>query len=156
MKRLLICLLTAGILLLTVSCGVSEKSYSVNERFSLGDNKYALEKSEKTSETATENDYEISLLIVGDEAPVMMNMTGGKTQTTSGIEMVLNDGNEKITSKETTFEHMSNQGDYGIRAVFLFSVPKDKELPEEATLINKSNKEESVVLDLEDLPGWDD
>ena len=156
MKRVFICLLTVGILLFISACGASEKSYSVNERFSLGDNKYALEKSEKTSETATANDYEISLLIVGDEAPVMMNMTGGKTQTTSGIEMVLNDGNEKITSKETTFEHMSNQGDYGIRAVFLFSVPKDKELPEEATLINKSNTEETVSVDLKALPVWDD
>ena len=128
----------------------------MNERFSLGDDKYVLEKSEKTAETATANDYEISLLIVGDEAPVIMNMTEGQTQTTSGIDMVLIDGHEKISSKETTFEHMSNQGDYGIRATFLFSVPKDKELPEEATLINKSNTEETVLLDLEDLPGWDD
>ncbi len=156
MKRVFICLLTVGILLFISACGASEKPYSVNERFSLGDDKYVLEKSEKTSETDTSNEYTISLLMVGDEAPVIMNMTGGKTQTTSGIEMVLNNGDEKISSKETTFEHMSNQGDYGIRAVFLFSVPKDKELPEEATLINKSNTEETVLLDLEDLPGWDD
>ena len=156
MKRLSICLLTISLLLFLAACGTSEKSYSVNERFTIGDDQCVLEKCEKATGTATTDDYNISLLIVGDEAPIIMSMNGGQTQTTSGIDMVLKDDNEKIASKDVQFAHIEDQGDYGVRATFLFSVPKDQELPDEATVINNSNKEETVLLDLEDLPGWDE
>ena len=149
MKCLLIGLLTVGVILLLVACGSSEKTYSVNERFSIGNEKCTLEKCEKISS----NNYKISLLIVGNEAPVIMNMSGGQTSTISGIDMVLNDGDEKIAAKDIQFSHIENQGDYGVRATFQFCIPKDTELPERATLINNSNKEETVLLDLTDLPG---
>lgn len=154
-KRLLICLLTAGIMLLLAACGSSEKAYSVNERFSIGDDKCALEKCEKVTGTDSANAYNISLLIVGNDAPVIMNMNGGQTSTTSGINMVLNNGDEKIEAKDIQFSRVENQGDYGVRATFRFNIPKDTELPEKATLINNSNKEETVLLDLKNLPGFE-
>lgn len=154
MKRLTACLLTLSMLLLAAGCGASQKAYSVKERFELGDDQYALEKWERMSDLDTDstNGYGICLLIVGQEAPVIMSMGGG--QTTSGIDLTLTgDQEEPITAQDIQFAAVENMGDYGVRATFQFSLPKDKELPQQGTLINNSNKEETVSLDLSDLPG---
>ena len=152
MRRLTVCLLSLAVLLIA-GCGASSKGYAAKERFALGNDKFALEKWERMPEGDTDsaNGYGVCLLIVGDEAPVVMSMGGG--QTTSGIDMTLTSGEETLSAANIQFAVVENMGDYGVRATFQFSIPKDAELPQQGTLINNSNKEETVSLDLSDLPG---
>ena len=136
-------------------CGGSA-AYTEGEQFQLEDNTYALEKVVKAIDQDTQSTecYGVSVLMVGDTAPVVMDAGslagGGAITPRSAINMTLSDGDKSYTAKDISFAKTDEVEGYGSRATFYFDIPVGEELPSKATLTGTS-EEEGIELDLSGL-----
>lgn len=137
-------LLLAGImvisLLMLAGCGSGGGKEA--EPFTLGEYTYKLGTVKKTSEG-----YEVTLLIKGDSAPVIIS--NGATQ--SGVDAKLKAGDESYHYREIGFSILAEdekEGEFGAKAEFRFDVPKDADEPDTLTVTNGSDSSESHDIDL--------
>ena len=133
-------------------CGGSA-GYGEGEQFQLGDDTYALEKIVRApgQDAGSTECYGVSLLQVGDTAPVIISGFGTGTSTTqSALEMTLVDGDTTYAAKTISFAAIDDVEGYGVRMVFYFDIPAGTELPASATL-KRTDGEETVELDLSGL-----
>ena len=133
-------------------CGGSS-GYTEGEQFKLGDETYALEKIERDSDKDTDSTerYGVSLLQVGNSAPVTISGFGGGTTTTKSIiDLTLNDGETKYVTSTISFVATDEVEGYGSRVIFYFDIPKGKDFPASGTL-KRTDGDETAELDLSGL-----
>ena len=131
-------------------CGGSS-GYSKGEQFQLGENTYALEKVVKAvdKDTSSTECYGVSLLQVGNSAPVIISGfgSGGAMSTQSAIELTLTDGDATYSPSTISFEATDEVEGYGSRIVFYFDLPAGTAVPTKGILKGTSD-EETAELDL--------
>ncbi len=153
MKKLFIAALAMMMCLAFAGCG-GASGYSKGEQFQLGDETYALEKWERHSEkdTGSTECYAVCVLQVGNTAPVVISGfgTGGAMNTSSAIQLTLNDGDSTISPSSIGFAAIDDVEGYGCRLTFYYDLPAGSELPESGTL-TKNGEEESAELNLGSL-----
>lgn len=134
-------------------CGGSS-GYAKGEQFQIGDDTYALEKVVKAidKDTSSSECYGVSLLHVGNTAPVVISGLGanGAMSTQSAIEMTLIDGDTNYSASSLSFEATDEVEGYGSRVTFYFDLPVGTSVPTGAT-VKGSGDEEAVQLDLSGL-----
>lgn len=150
MKKLLAVLLAVMTCLAFAACG-GGSGYGEGEQFQLGDNTYALEKVVRVTDndTGATDGYGVSVLQVGNTAPVVISGLGGNgaLNTTSAIDMTLHDGDTTYSTRSISFAATDEVEGYGSRVVFYFDIPKGSDLPTSATMKGQS-EEEVAELDL--------
>ena len=149
MKKILIALLAVMTCLAFAACGGSS-DYGEGEQFQLGDNTYALEKVVRATgnDTGATDGYGVSVLQVGNTAPVVISGLGnGTLNSTSAIDMTLHDGDTTYSTRSISFAATDEVEGYGSRVVFYFDIPKGSDLPTSATMKGQS-EEEVAELDL--------
>ena len=128
-------------LLVTGGCGSGSGSAKEPEPFTLGDYTYKIEKIKKTADG-----YEVSLLIEGDSAPVII--TNGAAR--SGVDMELASGDKTFSFSQASFSVLGEDekvGDFGARASFSFSVPDDTDTPDKA-IVSDASSGDSTEIDI--------
>lgn len=133
-------------------CGGSS-GYGEGEQFQLGDETYALEKIVRAADkdTGSTQSYGVSLLQVGQTAPVIIGGLGnGSMSTQSAVEMTLVDGDTTYSPSTVSFAAIDDVEGYGLRMVFYFVIPTGTEMPSSAT-VKRSGEDEAVDLDLSGL-----
>ena len=131
-------------LLMLAGCGSGGSGSKEPEPFELGQYTYKLEKLKKT-----EDGYQLSLLIQGDSAPVIIS--NGATR--SGVEAELKAGDKSYGYNQVGFSVLEKDkkvGDFGARAEFSFSVPEDA-TPDKAVITDGNDSSQSVELDVSGL-----
>ena len=131
-------------------CGGSSSGYSKGEQFQLGENTYALEKVVRATDkdTGSTDCYGVSLLQVGNSAPIVISGLGDDSMSTkSAVDLTLHDGDTNYSPGTISFEATDEVEGYGSRMVFYFDIPKGMELPISGTLKGSSD-EEVAELDL--------
>ena len=126
-------------LLMTGGCGSGSGSAKEPEPFTLGDYTYKIEKIKKTADG-----YEVSLLIEGDSAPVII--TNGAAR--SGVDMELASGDKTFSFSQASFSVLGEDekvGDFGARASFSFSVPDGSDAPDKAVVTDASSGDSTEV-----------
>ncbi len=126
-------------LLVTGGCGSGSGSAKEPEPFTLGDYTYKIEKIKKTADG-----YEVSLLIEGDSAPVII--TNGAAR--SGVDMELASGDKTFSFSQASFSVLGEDekvGDFGARASFSFSVPDGSDAPDKAVVTDASSGDSTEV-----------
>ena len=126
-------------LLVTGGCGSGSGSAKEPEPFTLGDYTYKIEKIKKTADG-----YEVSLLIEGDSAPVII--TNGAAR--SGVDMELASGDKTFSSSQAGFSVLGEDkkvGNFGARASFSFSVPDGSDAPDKAVVTDASSGDSTEV-----------
>jgi len=149
MKKLLAVLLAAMTCFAFAACGGSS-GYGEGEQFQLGDNTYALERVVRATgnDTGATDGYGVSVLQVGNTAPVVISGLGnGTLNSTSAIDMTLHDGDTTYSTRSISFAATDEVEGYGSRVVFYFDIPKGSDLPTSATMKGQS-EEEVAELDL--------
>ena len=142
--NLVLLIMTAAILLMLGGCGSGGSGSKEPEPFELGKYTYKLEKLKKTDEG-----YQLSLLIEGDSAPVIIS--NGATR--SGVEAELKAGDKGYGFNQVGFSVLEKDkkvGDFGARAEFSFSVPEDV-TPDKAVITDGNDSSASVELDVSGL-----
>ena len=150
LKKIIAVISILAMAFVITSCGGSvSNGYGAGEDFTLADNTFALEKWVRNTDNDTDSTecYGVALLIEGNEAPIIMSLSGGQPQ--SAVNLVLNkDDDSTISPSGINFDGIDDQDKYGVRLTFYFNLPKGEDLPKTATLINKNNEEETATLDL--------
>lgn len=149
MKKVLIALLAVMTCLAFAACG-GNSGYGEGEQFQLGDNTYALEKVVRATDndTGATDGYGVSVLQVGNTAPVIISGLGnGTMNSTSAIDMTLHDGDTTYSTRSISFAATDEVEGYGSRMIFYFDIPKGSDLPTSATMKGQS-EEEVAELDL--------
>lgn len=142
MRTLLKTLLAAAmimVLLVMGGCGSGSGGAKEPEPFTLGDYTYKIEKIKKTADG-----YEVSLLIEGDSAPVII--TNGAAR--SGVDMELASGDKTFSFSQASFSVLGEDekvGDFGARASFSFSVPDGSDAPDKAVVTDASSGDSTEV-----------
>ena len=146
MAVMIMCVAFAG-------CG-GGSGYSEGEQFQLGEDTYALEKVVRAidEDTSSTECYGVSLLHVGNSAPVIISGLGtsGALSTQSAIDLTLTDGDTTYSPRSISFAATDEVEGYGSRVVFYFDIPTGTEMPTSATLKN-TDTEETAELDLSGL-----
>ena len=131
-------------------CG-GGSGYSEGEQFQLGEDTYALEKVVRAidEDTSSTECYGVSLLHVGNSAPVIISGLGtsGALSTQSAIDLTLTDGDTTYSPRSIYFAATDEVEGYGSRVVFYFDIPTGTALPTSGTLKGTSD-EETVELNL--------
>ena len=155
MKRIIAVLSIMVLTLIFTGCGGDSASggYAAGEDFTLGDNTFALEKCVRIADMDTDSTegYGVAVLIEGSQAPIIMSTSGGAPQSAVAMILVKEDGST-IKSSGINFDGIDDQGKYGVRMTFKFSVPKGEEFPAKATMMSANNEEETASLDLTTAP----
>ena len=142
MAVMIMCVAFAG-------CG-GGSGYSEGEQFQLGEDTYALEKVVRAidEDTSSTECYGVSLLHVGNSAPVIISGLGtsGALSTQSAIDLTLTDGDTTYSPRSISFAATEVEGD-GSRVVFYVDIPTGTALPTSGTLKGTSD-EETVELNL--------
>ena len=152
MKKIIAAMAVAVMCFAFAGCGGSS-GYGEGEQFQLGDETYALEKVVRATDkdTGATECYGVSLLQVGQTAPVIISGFGTSTATTqSALEMTLVDGDQSYAASSVSFAAIDDVEGYGLRMVFYFDIPSGTAMPTSATL-KRSDGEETVQLDLSGL-----
>ena len=143
MSVMIMCVAFAG-------CG-GGSGYSEGEQFQLGEDTYALEKVVRAidEDTSSTECYGVSLLHVGNSAPVIISGLGtsGALSTQSAIDLTLTDGDTTYSPRSISFAATDEVEGYGSRVVFYFDIPTGTALPTSGTLKGTSD-EETVELNL--------
>ena len=143
MAVMIMCVAFAG-------CG-GGSGYSEGEQFQLGEDTYALEKVVRAidEDTSSTECYGVSLLHVGNSAPVIISGLGtsGALSTQSAIDLTLTDGDTTYSPRSISFAATDEVEGYGSRVVFYFDIPTGTALPTSGTLKGTSD-EETVELNL--------
>ena len=143
MAVMIMCVAFAG-------CG-GGSGYSEGEQFQLGEDTYALEKVVRAidEDTSSTECYGVSLLHVGNSAPVIISGLGtsGALSTKSAIDLTLTDGDTTYSPRSISFAATDEVEGYGSRVVFYFDIPTGAALPTSGTLKGTSD-EETVELNL--------
>lgn len=141
--RVLLKTLLAVVMIMTLlvigGCGLGSGSAGEPEPFTLGDYTYKIEKIKKSSDG-----YEVSLLIEGDSAPVII--TNGAAR--SGVDMELASGDKKFSFSQAGFSVLGEDekvGDFGARASFSFSVPDGSDAPDKAIVTDASSGDSTEI-----------
>ena len=145
MAIMIMCVAFAG-------CGGSS-GYSEGEQFQLGEETYALEKVVRApdKDTSSTECYGVSLLQVGNTAPVIISGFGaGTASTQSALELTLHEGETTYSPSTISFAAIDDVEGYGLRMVFYYDIPTGTEMPTSGTL-KGANGEETVELDLSGL-----
>ena len=111
------------------------------EPFTLGEYTYKLDQIKKTADG-----YEVSLLIEGDSAPIIIS--NGAAQ--SGVDVMLASGDQTFSFSQASFSVLTDdekEGEFGAKALFTFSVPSDVDVLDKAVVTDSSSKD-SIELDL--------
>ena len=143
MAVMIMCVAFAG-------CG-GGSGYSEGEQFQLGEDTYALEKVVRAidEDTSSTECYGVSLLHVGNSAPIIISGLGtsGALNSQSAIELTLTDGDTTYSPRSISFAATDEVEGYGSRVVFYFDIPAGTALPTSGTLKGTSD-EDVVELDL--------
>ena len=100
------------------------------------------------NDTGATDGYGVSVLQVGNTAPVIISGLGnGTLNSTSAIDMTLHDGDTTYSTRSISFAATDEVEGYGSRVVFYFDIPKGSDLPTSATMKGQS-EEEVAELDL--------
>ena len=123
MAVMIMCVAFAG-------CG-GGSGYSEGEQFQLGEDTYALEKVVRAidEDTSSTECYGVSLLHVGNSAPVIISGLGtsGALSTQSAIDLTLTDGDTTYSPRSISFAATDEVEGYGSRVVFYFDIPTETE-----------------------------
>ena len=148
------------LLLLTVvasGCGSPDGAGSGGnkkpEPIKLGEHTYLPEKIVRQSEQDSDSGkaYDVSVLIEGDKAPVILD--GGISK--SGVDLTLEAESGPITYHTVSFEVIKEEDrvdGYGAKATYSFNIPKDTEFPKKGTLIDGADSSKTAEVDLTVLP----
>ena len=155
--KILLILMIAILAMVCVGCSsqTENKGYGANEKFTLSNKTYALEKWVRLpdEDRGEQEAYGLCILMVGKDAPVTFNIgaNGAAGNMRSGIDVTLQKGEETISTRNISFAATDDVPGYGSRATFNFLLPKGEELPKSATLFDTTDKSKSVLLNLENL-----
>ena len=153
MRRIIAVMAVVIMCVAFAGCGGGGSGYGAGEQFQLGEDTYALEKVVRATDkdTGSTECYGVSLLQVGNTAPVIISGFGTSTATTqSAIEMTLVDGDKSYSASTISFAAIDDVEGYGLRMVFYFDIPTGTDLPGSAT-VKKSDSEDTAELNLSGL-----
>ena len=150
LRRIIAVMAVAVMCVAFAGCG-GGSGYSEGEQFQLGEDTYALEKVVRAidEDTSSTECYGVSLLHVGNSAPVIISGLGtsGALSTQSAIDLTLTDGDTTYSPRSISFAATDEVEGYGSRVVFYFDIPTGTALPTSGTLKGTSD-EETVELNL--------
>ena len=140
-------LLIAAVVMIIALAACGSGGVKKGKEFTLGKNTYKLESASKSGGAVT-----VKLLVKGKNAPVIIKGFGSTgtpgPQMVSAVNMKLGEGDEAINVSTVKFDSIKMVKSFGVRMTFKFNVPSGREVPATATVINNSNKKETVKLDL--------
>ena len=149
LRRIIVVLAIAVMCVAFAGCGGSS-GYAKGEQFQLGEETYALEKVVRAvdKDAGSTECYGVSLLQVGNTAPIIISGFGtGTTSTQSAIDLTLSEGETTYSPSSISFEATDEVEGYGSRILFYFDIPAGTALPASGTL-KKSDSEETAEIDL--------
>lgn len=156
-RSLIILLLVTAMALSITACGgkddkddgaeaPKEETVTVGE-YTFKPEKWVHNADEDTDSTQK---YGLCLLMLGERVPVTMGVDGGNAQ--AAVQVSFTSGDTVTNANMVSYEHISDQGEYKIRATFFADLPKDQPLPDTATISLDTGDKPLSTVDISGLP----